>query len=151
MAEVLLKNKTLRSVVLEGNNIGTEGMMYVLKALETNTSVIAFTLTNNGCLSRDSKRIATMLNKNRTLTTLGLHYLLCGTLKFRGAKRITDALKSNSTLRTLNLCDSSITPNAEKILKRTSEEIPTLEIRFTKEETPTSSADTSRIKLKLPL
>lgn len=75
-AEALSKNKTLESINLESNFLTGDGIMAIMKVLETNTNLTALRLSNQSAIigSQVEQKIVTSLEKNRTLLVFGMSF-----------------------------------------------------------------------------
>lgn len=75
-AEALSKNKTLESINLESNFLTGDGIMAIMKVLETNTNLTALRLANQSAIigSQVEQKIVTSLEKNSTLLVFGMSF-----------------------------------------------------------------------------
>lgn len=75
-ADALSKNKTLESINLESNFLTGDGIMAIMRVLETNTNLTALRLANQSAIigSQVEQKIVTSLEKNTTLLVFGMSF-----------------------------------------------------------------------------
>ena len=105
LANVLQTNTTLIALSLSVNNLGAEGAAALANALQTNTTLIALSLSVNNLGAEGAAALANFLQTNTTLITL---YLSHNNLGAEGAAALANALQTNTTLIELNLSDNNL-------------------------------------------
>ena len=113
MAEMFKTNVTLKCLVLDCNPLGSGGVSWIAKALESSQGLWLLRLMNTECDDDGAAALANMLRMNKTLKTLHL----CNdgrTMQYHniigdeGATALADVLKEhNSSLRELHLCGNT--------------------------------------------
>eukprot|EP00029_Vermamoeba_vermiformis_P011039 TRINITY_DN5967_c0_g1_i1.p1 TRINITY_DN5967_c0_g1~~TRINITY_DN5967_c0_g1_i1.p1 ORF type:complete len:484 (-),score=25.70 TRINITY_DN5967_c0_g1_i1:69-1520(-) len=107
-------NRTLTTLILQGNQIENEGCIRLCNALKKNTSVTSLDLSYN-MLEYDAwKSIGDMLKNNSTLKVLGL--IESGYKSEDGCVALVEGLKQNSTLTHLNILRNSFDRNSTNAL-----------------------------------
>ena len=119
----MTKNKTLTTLNLGSNKIGTEGAKALAKALETNKTLTTLNLWGNEIGPEGAKALAKALETNKILTTLNLGSNKIGD---DGVKALVKALETNKTLTTLNLGSNKIGDDGVKALVKALETNKTL-------------------------
>ncbi len=99
---MLERNKTLKTLHLDGNNIGTDGARLLAAALERNSTVTGLYLGDNHVGPDGARHLAAALERNTTLTSLHLRFNNIGEA---GAAALRAALETNCTLEELGGVD----------------------------------------------
>lgn len=96
-ADVLNKNKTLETLNLESNFLTGVGIMEVMEALETNTTLQALRLSNQCSVigSQVEQKMVNSLQKNKTLLNFGMSFDTQGP-RIRAAELM---LRNNDSIR----------------------------------------------------
>lgn len=104
LAGGMMKNKTLKELILSENGITNEGIDGLAAVLDTNTTLILLDLSSNQLTSPGAALLADGLKRNRKLRELNLSF---NEVEDDGAEFLAEAIdpagRSNSVLRTLNL------------------------------------------------
>ncbi len=103
IAALIKNNKHIEKLYLANNSIGDEGLIALINALDNDT-VTFLDLNNNAITNRGGLAIATLLEKNKRLATLGLSQNLIGS---EGINAIAKAVESNTTLKILTLAQNN--------------------------------------------
>jgi Ran GTPase-activating protein (RanGAP) involved in mRNA processing and transport len=101
LAGALERNRTLKVLDLDSNNIG-DGSRLLAAALERNNSLTALFLTSNNIGDDGARYLAAALERNNSLTWLGLYNNNIGEA---GAAAFRAALETNCTLYALGGVD----------------------------------------------
>ena len=118
MVEMFQTNVTLKTLCLDYNPLGSDGVTWIAEALGSNQGLKELSLMNTECDDEGAVALANMLHMNKTLERL----LLCNkanepvfrnnSIGDKGATALADVLKeNNSSLRELHLCDNTNIPN----------------------------------------
>lgn len=121
--ESIKKNKKLRTLNLNLNRIGHEGMLVSVNALRKNTTVITLILENNRFNKNVTKAVAYLLKVNKSIRKLKLTD--CN-IDAEGGILIADGLAGNSTLEELDLNNNHIGPVGTKAIAQALESNTTL-------------------------
>ncbi|XP_003340325.2 leucine-rich repeat-containing protein 45 [Monodelphis domestica] len=107
LGKLLRQNKTLKSLVLEWNNLGIweESFSLFCEGLGANTTLLQLDLRNNQVNHKGAEELAMALKKNSTLQELDLRWNNIGLL---GGRAIMNCLPNNKTLRKLELAGNNI-------------------------------------------
>jgi len=111
LEQMLMNNKKLQKLELEGNRLGPSGVKSIMKALETNTTLRFLDLEGNN------------------MTGLSKTDLVTGSISKQdntGVNAIAEMLKVNKTLLVLNIASTGISPEGGKIIKKALEQNTTL-------------------------
>ena len=114
MVEMFQTNVTLKTLCLDYNPLGSDGVTWIAEALGSNQGLKELSLMNTECDDEGAVALANMLHMNKTLERL----LLCNkadepvfrnnSIGDKGATALADVLKeNNSSLRELHLCDNT--------------------------------------------
>ena len=115
MVEMFQTNVTLKTLCLDYNPLGSDGVTWIAEALESNQGLKKLGLMNTECDDEGAAALAKMLRMNKTLEQLALcnepHELGCrNSIGDKGATVLADVLKEcNSSLTELNLNRTNIT------------------------------------------
>ena len=103
IAEALEKNTTLKILNISDNKIGYKGVQYLAVALEYNTTLTTFDISYNNIGDIGVQYLAKALEYNTTLTTFDISRNL--NISIKGVKALAEALTKNkkSALTTLNI------------------------------------------------
>ena len=113
MAEMLQTNVTLKTLHLDYNPLGSDGVTWIAEALGSNQGLKELSLMSTKFYDEGAAALAKMLRINRTLERLALctnkddvdYHNIIGD---KGATALADVLKKyNSSLRELHLCRST--------------------------------------------
>ena len=112
MAEMFQTNVTLKTLHLDDNPLGSDGVTWIAEALGSNQGLKDLSLMNTECDDEGAAALAKMLRVNKTLERLALcNYEFdepeCknNSIGDKGATALADVLKEyNSSLRELHLC-----------------------------------------------
>ena len=113
MVEMFQTNVTLKTLCLDYNPLGSDGVTWIAEALESNQGLKELGLMNTECDDEGAAALAKMLRMNKTLEWLALcnrpDELECrNSIGDKGATALADVLKEyNSSLTELNLCDNT--------------------------------------------
>eukprot|EP01063_Lacrimia_lanifica_P022747 TRINITY_DN30276_c0_g1_i1.p1 TRINITY_DN30276_c0_g1~~TRINITY_DN30276_c0_g1_i1.p1 ORF type:complete len:487 (+),score=200.90 TRINITY_DN30276_c0_g1_i1:77-1537(+) len=109
LAMILKKDATLKTLILDDNQLGSKGLLTILRGFETpggNTSVTTLSLQRNGVAHHPSdtrfEKICSVLKKNWSIK----HLALGG--NFLGGEVYADVLRENKHLRHLDLYGSDL-------------------------------------------
>ena len=105
LAVALGENKTVTSLVVDGNHVGEEGGAWVAEVLERSTTIASLDLSHNLVGDNGVRLIGQSLARNASLISLNLSGAGVGPV---GASAIAAALATNSTLQSLNLSDNNL-------------------------------------------
>jgi Ran GTPase-activating protein (RanGAP) involved in mRNA processing and transport len=72
LSHMILNNKYLNTLILEGNNIRSEGAKYIAEALKENQSINTLNLGSNNIRRDGAKAIAEALKVNDSITEISL-------------------------------------------------------------------------------
>lgn len=95
-----------RTVFLNYNEIGDEGVLHIAKILSSNTTIQELYLDSNKISDKGVNNIAEALSNNKTLHLLALSQ---NNITDEGVTRIAEALSKNKALRVLTLLENNIT------------------------------------------
>ena len=111
MVEMFQTNVTLKTLSLDSNPLGSDGVTWIAEALGSNQGLEGLSLVNTGCDDEGTAALAKMLRINKTLKLLDLGNEnrqpdgQTNSIGDKGATALADVLKEyNSSLRTLHLC-----------------------------------------------
>jgi Ran GTPase-activating protein (RanGAP) involved in mRNA processing and transport len=107
LCKALTKNKRISEVTLHKNYINDDGASYIFDLLKTNTTIKRLNLQGNKITSKGAQKLAKALKVNTTLKHLDLRSNLIET---DGCLHIVKALFKNSTLEVLDMGYNSIGP-----------------------------------------
>ena len=115
MAEMFQTNVTLKTLHLDYNPLGSDGVTWIAEALGSNQGLKELGLMNTECDDEGAAALAKMLRMNKTLERLALckdpvEFLYGNSTSIgdKGATALADVLKQyNSSLRGLHLCDNT--------------------------------------------
>ncbi|KAI4891653.1 hypothetical protein NFI96_019934 [Prochilodus magdalenae] len=107
LGKLLVRNKTLRRLVLEWNALGMweEGFSIFCEGLASNTSLTQLDLRNNQINHQGAAELALALKRNSVLQELDLRWNNIGLL---GGRSLLDALQQNRTLLQLEMAGNNI-------------------------------------------
>ena len=105
LAEILMVNRSLEELHLDGNKIADEGVSYLAKGL-TNTTLKCLSLQCCGITSEGARSLAEMLAVNRSLERL---HLSGNKILDEGVSYLSKGLMNTTTLEQLTLRDCDIT------------------------------------------
>ncbi|MCA9069201.1 MAG: hypothetical protein KDA84_09775, partial [Planctomycetaceae bacterium] len=125
VAKLLRNNQTLQTLDLVHTEIGSEGLMVLVKALmETNRSVTRLYLGGNRLGPKDASVLAMLLRENDAIRHL---YLSVNRLADEGTEQLCEGLKDNRTLETVSLSSNHIGPRGAQVLAETLAHHPALQ------------------------
>ena len=113
MVEMFQTNVTLKTLHLDCNPLGSDGVTWIAEALGSNQGLEELGLINTKCDDEGAAALAKMLRMNKTLKRLTLcikHIKLRwrNSIGDKGATALADVLKEyNSSLRGLHLCGNT--------------------------------------------
>ena len=113
MVEMFQTNVTLKTLWLDYNPLGSDGVTWIAEALGSNQGLEELSLRNTECDDEGAAALAKMLRMNKTLKRLCLcnrHNKLIrrNSIGDKGATALADVLKEyNSSLRELHLCHNT--------------------------------------------
>ena len=96
IAEALIQNTTLTTLLLNNNRINSSETIAIAKALERNSTLTTLNFSYNDLGYHGARAIAETVKINKTLTLLDLRGCNIGA---DGAKAIAEALKTNTTIK----------------------------------------------------
>ena len=105
IATVLSLTNNLQNLLLNRNNLQTEGVINIAKALNSTSSLVTLNIGDNNIGVEAADDIATILSHNNKLRGLFLHK---NKLQTEGMIKIAKALQSTSSLVTLDIGDNNI-------------------------------------------
>ncbi|CAF1650895.1 unnamed protein product, partial [Rotaria magnacalcarata] len=100
VAEALIDNQTLATLLIAMNDIGDQGAKYLAEALLFNKTLTTMTVACNQIGNEGAQHLAEALKNNQTLTTLEL---MSNEIDFDGVSYFCEALRTNQTLGKLSL------------------------------------------------
>ncbi|KAG8705117.1 hypothetical protein FRC09_003154 [Ceratobasidium sp. 395] len=108
IAQVLKRNRTLRSLNLSENKVEVQGLVVLAEALKYNSTLTSLDLSNNPCSSPSLEGIHVLRNA-LTLNTTLRHISLSGTsLNSQGAIALAEFLPDFPALQHLDLTSNSL-------------------------------------------
>uniref|UniRef100_A0A4W4E7E1 Leucine rich repeat containing 45 n=1 Tax=Electrophorus electricus TaxID=8005 RepID=A0A4W4E7E1_ELEEL len=149
LGKLLVRNKTLKRLVLEWNALGMweEGFSIFCEGLASSSSLILLDLRNNQINHQGAAELAQALKRNSVLQELDLRWNNIGLL---GSRSLLDALQQNRTLLHLEMAGNNIPGDILKAIEqsmdhnadrqstlqesRTRAQVLTKEIQILKEE-----------------
>ncbi|CAM4706344.1 unnamed protein product [Leuciscus chuanchicus] len=107
LGQLLVRNKTLRRLVLEWNALGMweEGFSIFCEGLASNTSLTQLDLRNNQMNHQGATELCVALKRNSTLQELDVRWNNMGLL---GGRSLLEAMQQNRTLLKLEMAGNNI-------------------------------------------
>ena len=118
LAEMLSKNKHLKSIVLSYNHFHSKGLTAIFNALTTNTSLTFLDVIHNHFDIKSAVALAQLIKTNKILKNLVIGL---GNIPYAGIKALFDAAKLNTTLFEINI--NSEFDNAKFLIREIKNEI----------------------------
>ena len=72
IGETLRTTNTLKHLIIDGNPIGDEGISAIACGIMTNTSTALIELDVHNCKIQDTKSVADVLERNKTLRSINI-------------------------------------------------------------------------------
>ncbi|CAM4841300.1 unnamed protein product [Rotaria magnacalcarata] len=98
-------NTTVQMLSLGWNNIGDEGIRHIVDLLSYSKSLTGLYLQRNGITETGAQLLALALKSNETINTLNIG---CNPIGPEGAKYIAGVLMANKTITVLNMSENSL-------------------------------------------
>ncbi|KAK1794296.1 hypothetical protein P4O66_011188, partial [Electrophorus voltai] len=117
LGKLLVRNKTLKRLVLEWNALGMweEGFSIFCEGLASSSSLILLDLRNNQINHQGAAELAQALKRNSVLQELDLRWNNIGLL---GSRSLLDALQQNRTLLHLEMAGNNIPGDILKAIEQ---------------------------------
>ncbi|NXI41694.1 LRC45 protein, partial [Galbula dea] len=117
LGKLLRQNKSIRSLILEWNNLGIweEGFSFFCQGLGANNSLQRLDLRNNQINHQGAGELAMALKQNSSLQELDLRWNNIGLL---GGRALLSCLHSNKTLERLELAGNNIPSDILKAVEQ---------------------------------
>ncbi|KAI1896646.1 hypothetical protein AGOR_G00096910 [Albula goreensis] len=120
LGKLLVRNKTLRRLILEWNALGMwdEAFSIFCEGLGSNSSLTQLDLRNNQINHQGAAELSLALKRNNTLQELDLRWNNIGLL---GSRSILEALQQNRTLVQLEMAGNNIPSDSLKAIEQSLE------------------------------
>ncbi|KFO91025.1 Leucine-rich repeat-containing protein 45, partial [Buceros rhinoceros silvestris] len=117
LGKLLLQNKSIRSLILEWNNLGMweEAFSFFCQGLGANNFLQRLDLRNNQIDHRGAGELAVALKQNTSLQELDLRWNNIGLL---GGRALLNCLHSNRTLKKLELAGNNVPSDILKAVEQ---------------------------------
>ncbi|KAM6111009.1 leucine-rich repeat-containing protein 45 [Pterocles gutturalis] len=117
LGKLLRRNKSIRSLILEWNNLGMweEGFFFFCQGLGANNFLQRLDLRNNQINHQGAGELAVALKQNTSLQELDLRWNNIGLL---GGRALLNCLHSNKTLKRLELAGNNVPSDILKAVEQ---------------------------------
>ncbi|NXS54549.1 LRC45 protein, partial [Brachypteracias leptosomus] len=117
LGKLLRQNKSIRSLILEWNNLGVweEGFSFFCQGLGANEFLQCLDLRNNQINHQGASELAVALKQNASLQELDLRWNNIGLL---GGRALLNCLHSNKTLKRLELAGNNVPSDILKAVEQ---------------------------------